>query len=173
MAAVSVPREDFARGEFPPVCARTGQPTDATAAIEGSRLPGWTFLLLLFGVLPFLVAWVFARERIAGRVPITPEASARHRRLARASDRALLLAGLWLAASAAVGLTLGLPDGAGPLVVAGFVALLVIAAGYGLAAALRGVRAQPDASGAAVRISGAHPQFVTAVRSAPRQAEPR
>jgi hypothetical protein len=42
---------------------------DGFATIRVSNLPGWTWILLLFGFWPFLIAWYFATRRIDDREP--------------------------------------------------------------------------------------------------------
>lgn len=78
MAEALVTREDLWDGDLPAVCVKTGRPAQAMVATTLERLPPWTYLLLLAGILPFLVAVFFARERVAARVPVTREAIERH-----------------------------------------------------------------------------------------------
>jgi hypothetical protein len=52
------------------VCAKTGEPADGTVNVTFSVLPSWTYLLLLAGIFPFLIAWVFANERIPAQLPV-------------------------------------------------------------------------------------------------------
>jgi hypothetical protein len=156
---VWVRREDLASGALPEVCVVTGQPTDILARTRFEWLPDWTWILLLFGVLPFLVAVAFASERIPALIPLSQEAVDRrrgHRRraiLAGAAGAALFAAAyvveeVWLVwlALAALGLVL--------------VSLL------GLWRSLP--RARPDRSGLGVRLRGVHPRFVEAVETRDR-----
>lgn len=73
-----VTREQLRSGDLPAVCVKTGEPADATVSVRFSYLPPWTFLLLLPGIAPFLIALVFATERITGRLPITAAAHERY-----------------------------------------------------------------------------------------------
>ncbi|MEX0869115.1 MAG: hypothetical protein WD011_05525, partial [Nitriliruptoraceae bacterium] len=70
MAQVTIPRDVIERGELPPVCAVTGQEADGTVAVQFNALPPWSWVLLLVGVIPFLVANALAPTRVEGRVPV-------------------------------------------------------------------------------------------------------
>ena len=63
--------EDLESGHLPSVCAKTGLPADGFTSVRFSKLPGWTWILLLFGIWPFLIAWYFATRRINGLVPMS------------------------------------------------------------------------------------------------------
>ena len=76
VARVTVPVEVFQGGELPPVCAKTGRAADADVPLTAAGAPGWTWLLLLAGVLPFLLVRWFRTERLDGLVPMSPEARA-------------------------------------------------------------------------------------------------
>jgi hypothetical protein len=70
MAAV----EDLKAGNLPRVCAKTGEPADGYATLEFRSTPGWTWILLLFGILPFLIAHAFATVRFTGILPMSDRA---------------------------------------------------------------------------------------------------
>jgi hypothetical protein len=151
---VWVRREDLAAGELPAVCAVSGQPTDLQVRTRFETLPDWTWILLLFGVLPFLVALVFATERIPALVPLHQDVLDRrraHRRrgwLAGVAGAALLVLGM--VADAAVPVWLG-------LAALGVVLLSLLGASRAFP------RARPDRSGLGVWLRGVHPSFVAAV----------
>jgi hypothetical protein len=63
--------QDLESGHLPDVCAKTGLHADGFTTIRFSNLPGWTFILLLFGIWPFLIAAYFATRRIDGLVPMS------------------------------------------------------------------------------------------------------
>jgi hypothetical protein len=63
--------EDLESGHLPSVCAKTGLPAEGFTSVRFSKLPGWTWILLLFGIWPFLIAWYFATRRINGLVPMS------------------------------------------------------------------------------------------------------
>jgi hypothetical protein len=68
---------DLERGTLPPVCAKTGVPTDGYVKIRFSSAPTWTWILLLFGILPFLIAHYFATVHVEGIVPMSEAAQRR------------------------------------------------------------------------------------------------
>ena len=77
MARIAVRRDAFEQGTFPPVCCKTGRPADLSRRWEFSHTPGWMWILLLFGVFPFLIATAFATERFAGVLPWSARAESR------------------------------------------------------------------------------------------------
>ena len=77
MARIAVRRDAFEQGTFPAVCCKTGQPADGFERWEFSNTPAWTWILLLFGIFPFLIATAFATERFAGLLPISSVAAGR------------------------------------------------------------------------------------------------
>jgi hypothetical protein len=77
MARVAARVSDFEQGTLPPVCAKTGVPTDGYTKIRFSSAPTWTWILLLFGIFPFLIAQFFATVRIDAIVPMSEVAQRR------------------------------------------------------------------------------------------------
>jgi hypothetical protein len=77
MARVDARVSDLERGTLPPVCTKTGVPTDGYTKIRFSSAPAWTWILLLFGILPFLIAQYFATVRIDAIVPMSEVAQRR------------------------------------------------------------------------------------------------
>jgi hypothetical protein len=68
---------DLERGTLPPVCAKTGVSADGYTKIRFSSAPTWTWILLLFGIFPFLIAQYFATVRVEGIVPMSEVAQRR------------------------------------------------------------------------------------------------
>ena len=106
--SVLVPRLALAEADLPAVCVRTGQPADARLRIKQRATPGWVWLLLPFGFLPFLVANIFAGETVIGMVPVNRSVIERQRRVRRVAALlmptaiALVLAGVLASSPAAV-----------------------------------------------------------------------
>jgi hypothetical protein len=71
--------EDLEAGNLPSVCAKTGEPADGYVSIEFTSTPGWTWILLLFGIVPFLIAQYFSRLRVVGILPMSDVALRRAR----------------------------------------------------------------------------------------------
>jgi len=63
--------EDVEDGNLPRVCVKTGEPADGFTTLRFVSSPGWTWILLLFGILPFLIARYFAARRIEGQIPMS------------------------------------------------------------------------------------------------------
>jgi hypothetical protein len=74
VARAAAPIEDLQRGTLPPVCAKTGRLADGFATVTFVATPSWTWILLLFGILPFLIARYFARVKVVGHVPMSERA---------------------------------------------------------------------------------------------------
>ena len=79
MARAAATVEDLESGHLPPVCAKTGEPADGFATIVFTSTPEWTWILLLFGIFPFLIARYFTTARIVGLVPMSDVAQRRGR----------------------------------------------------------------------------------------------
>lgn len=79
MARAGASVRDLEDGTLPRVCAKTGEWADGYVRIEFAQTPGWTAILLLFGLLPFLIASAFATVRIVGIVPMSDQALRRGR----------------------------------------------------------------------------------------------
>jgi hypothetical protein len=154
MAEVWVTRDDLAVGDLPPVCVVTGRPADGLVPIRFNALPGWTWVLLLLGILPFLIASLFARERVVGEVPVVAAVVERFRRRRRGSF-GLGAAGLVCVAVAAAAQVAWLA----------WLGVLAMAAGALLAvAASRGfVDGRLDRTGLWVRLVRVHPRFAGAL----------
>jgi hypothetical protein len=90
--------QDLEAGRLPHVCAKTGEAADGSAGVEFSSSPGWTLILLLFGILPFLIAEHFSRVRVVGLVPMSDVALRRLRTFNRSVLGFLVLSILGLVA---------------------------------------------------------------------------
>lgn len=77
MARIAVRRDAFEQGTFPAVCCKTGAPADGLERWEFSNTPTWTWILLPFGIFPFLIATAFVTERFSGLLPISSVAAGR------------------------------------------------------------------------------------------------
>lgn len=96
MARVAASVEDLQAGTLPAVCAKTGRHADGWASIEFTSTPGWVWILLLFGIFPFLIANHFATVRIVGHVPMSASALQRARWFRWTYWSGFLLAGILL-----------------------------------------------------------------------------
>jgi hypothetical protein len=77
VAATDARISDLEAGSLPPVCAKTGGPADGFTKVEFSSTPGWMLILLLFGIIPFLIAQAFASVRVDGLIPLSTIAQRR------------------------------------------------------------------------------------------------
>jgi hypothetical protein len=100
MATVAVSIKDFKEGTLPRVCVKTGAPAVANADITANREIGWTWVLLLFGILPFFIARALAGHRVKGYVPMSRRALRRARMFDLLTAGTFVL-GIALAAAAA------------------------------------------------------------------------
>lgn len=79
MATAVAAIEDLRTGSLPPVCAKTGAAAAGTAELQFTATPSWTWILLLFGILPFLIARSFSRIRLNALLPMSDAALRRGR----------------------------------------------------------------------------------------------
>jgi hypothetical protein len=93
MARVTVRVDDLEHGFLPAVCAKTGVPCDTTVRAQWHVVPGWTWVLFVFGIVPFLIARVVAGERVEAPLPVTTKVFTRQRWASRAA-LVLLLGGI-------------------------------------------------------------------------------
>lgn len=154
MPRVTVPMQRFEAGLFPPICVRTGAPGDVDLVIQGRYNPPWVAWMLLFGILPFIVATHFASQRHTGSLPVSAPFGQKLRlahlrqRIAFGIAIALLIAAL-VAQSAVVAWT--------------GVAALVIATGLFMYFVFVDVRLRMDET--SVTIKNAHQRFIDALRA--------
>lgn len=74
MSAVPVPISTLETGDFPAVCVKTGVPTNLRITTSLSVTPGWTWALLLCGILPFFLVRVLASEKVPATLPVAEKA---------------------------------------------------------------------------------------------------
>ena len=87
MAIVEVAVSDLERRTFPPVCAKTGLPAEVVIIKSLVWVPSWTWILLLFGIFPFLIARHFSAHRVTLELPAAVEVD----RIRRNADRTTIL----------------------------------------------------------------------------------
>lgn len=149
-----MPRQALAEGDLPAVCVRTGRPADSRVRIRTRTLPTWTLVLLLFGVLPFLVAVTFAGEEVMGQVPVRRAVVERHRHRRRLA--------IGLGAATILLVVVGMAGGSPPAAWAGAVCGVAAAAIEAWRRATW-ITARPDRTGVWVRMGGVHDGFADAV----------
>ncbi|GEM_PF-1650093 len=86
-------------GELPRLCAKTGVPTETTKRHEFGDIPGWTWLLIFWGLIPFLIAAGFARHKVTADLPASDD-TLRRIRLVDLGSVAGLVLGIGLLVSA-------------------------------------------------------------------------
>jgi len=134
---------------LPQVCVMTGRTADRSLTLSAKARAGWTWWLLLLGVVPFLVARHFATEmRIL--VPVADGAGRRLDRLRLACLVALVEA----VALAVAALLLDRRD-----VLVASVAFLLAAGLVGALTAASSVRATLDPSAGGILLTGVHRAF--------------
>jgi hypothetical protein len=84
---------------FPGLCAKTGAPTETTKSQEFGDIPGWTLLLIFWGLIPFLIAAGFARRKVTVNLPASGD-TLRRIRLVDLGSVAGLALGIGLLVSA-------------------------------------------------------------------------
>ncbi|WIM94991.1 hypothetical protein ACTOB_007052 [Actinoplanes oblitus] len=151
---------------IPDVCSRHGQPAALRKPVKfWSKPPVWSYFLIAFGALPFLIVTLVIRKEVRAEAwPFCPECAKLHK------NRLIIGIGLMLLfpLSIAVGGSFG---DAGPVLI--LVALVL--AFIGLILQSRGTyRVLPwgftSRDGSTVDFPKAHPQFVAAAQAAYAQA---
>ena len=165
MARVVVEAEQFVASDWPPLCAMTGRPTTHAVEFDATSSAPGTGFLVVFGVLPMLVAQgISERDRaISSRIPMSPAA---YRTLRRAVEvRNVCLAG-GIGGGFVVAL---LALAVRPQWMLSALGLAVVGAVGVLAASFEGWRAMPHFRLSDDRdyvwISNVHPRFVQALRA--------
>jgi hypothetical protein len=160
MASVAVSIGDLEAGNLPALCAKTGAPTANWTRMRLAATPGWTWILILFGIVPYFLASYFATVRVAARVPLQPSVARRLHRLLVA-QRMALVGGIAV-------LLVGSFTGTVALGVIGLAGLV-----GGIALTLMGYRgsvgARPGPTPGSLVLTGVHPAFAGAVAATPRQ----
>lgn len=93
MAHIEVTEEELIAGSFPPICAKTGEPTPRLVDVKLVIMPRWSRLLLVLAVVPWLLARPFLGRTVVARLPLTDELAARMTK-SRADLVAAMLGGL-------------------------------------------------------------------------------
>jgi hypothetical protein len=158
MASVEVHRAALQVGALPRVCAKSGQPATTLVRMGFDTTPRGLWVLLLFGIVPYLLAALLTSERISGAVPLTEEAHRDATAATRASRRGLVAGAGLVAASFLIALT------AGPSawLVLPAVGGIVIAAGGMLTAQAATIGLQRTGDRDVVVMTRVHPRFAAA-----------
>jgi MFS family permease len=156
MARITVATEALTQGQFPPVCCKTGVHTDDYVRITFVETPGWTWILLPFGFIPFLIARLFVTTEFDGVLPMSPPFVRRMGRLRRVAQ---------IAGVAGVGCLIAAMFVSTELAVLGFV-LIGIAAACLIASTIMAPDAKRDVGRGAVEIKSVHRRFVETIEAA-------
>lgn len=167
MARVEITRHELQSGALPPVCAKSGEPTDHYVAIPVPIPHPRVKLLLLVGVVPYFVWRRFFARRILARLPLSRPMIDLHRR-----QHGMLVGVATLATLAAAGGLL-LPDQQLRLAVtgAGAAAALVVHAMLFVWHRDARVRFATTRDGTIV-LQGIHPAFRAALATGQRSPRP-
>jgi hypothetical protein len=162
MARILMRREAFESGQFPPVCCKTGLHGDVYSAWEFSHTPSWIYILILFGIFPFLIASYFATRRFSGVLPL----SAGTQQRLRTARRLVWIFGLGGIGLALTGLALAEPliTGVSTVVLAAWLITIVCVWIWSPGARLEDERV--------VELVRVHPSFVEAIVAAHQQTQP-
>ncbi|NIA24585.1 MAG: hypothetical protein GWP04_03350 [Gammaproteobacteria bacterium] len=144
---------------LPSVCAKTGVPTDGVIRQIFAQVPGWSLLLIFWGIIPFLIAAGFARRKVTVDLPISEQVRRRIHMVDLGSAVGLVVGIGLFAAAAAIG-AVELAAGAG-------VVVLVTLIGGSIARRVVWVSGRLD--GDVLWLYGVHPNFA---RQAGRFARP-
>jgi hypothetical protein len=77
--------------ELPALCVKTGVPTNTSRSQGFGDIPGWTLLLIFWGVIPFLIAAGFARRKVTVELPVSEDTLRRTRLVDLGSISGLVL----------------------------------------------------------------------------------
>jgi hypothetical protein len=102
MPSVQVSATDSELVSLPPVCVKTGLPTDDVVTVRGNASPQWTGVMVVFGFLAWLASMLLSGRRYSLEVPLQEHVLRRHRDLGRAGVVAAV-AGFLLGLVAAYG----------------------------------------------------------------------
>lgn len=154
---VEVAGDAFRRGTLPEICVATGVRADGLVPVRLTWTPAWTWLLLPFGVVPWIIAALVTTESLRGELPVQQIVMDRYHRRRRAA---------W--GLAVAGAVAGALAAASSSVATGMLGmLLLVVAGLVVAAAEFGFVAARSAShGDAVILRRVHPRFAAAVHEA-------
>lgn len=103
MAGAVLSVERLERGDLPPVCCKTGERTRRTVERRHRVIPPWTWVLLPFGVVPFLLVALLTTQRtVMVALPMSRRAALRLR-LAEVAARLALFLGVITALAVVTG----------------------------------------------------------------------
>jgi len=153
LARVVVPLEVFQRGQFPPVCVKTGRPAELVGEAEAVAATGGAWWLIR--LLPVMKHLWPASRRVTGDVPIT-RAAVRWIAVLRWAWVVVFLAGGWIVHGA----------GSGSMLLAGRL-LAVLAGLLWLMAPMVTVEGCLDPNAGTVELYDVHPRFKAAVEHGP------
>lgn len=174
MAATTVFVDKAVRGDFPPICVRTGAPADGWVEIDkpvgGMGAGAW--VLLLLGPLGWLALAILSgmgtgRETLRVRLPYSRAVIDRY----KARRRTLFIAGTVLVGGVILGVTGLLASLTGPILVGIVVAALVLAIVMQIVMALDEVDVKLDASRRWVTLVGVDERFAAAVEAQERSSQ--
>jgi hypothetical protein len=77
MAEIVVAASVLSSFPMPQVCARTGEPTTRTRAMQATWVPLWAYALLAGGLIPFAIVYFAVAKRVRARVPVSRSVSRR------------------------------------------------------------------------------------------------
>ena len=77
---------------LPGLCVETGEPTAIVRRQDFADIPGWTLLLIFWGLIPFLIAAGFARRKVTVDLPASEETLRRIRLVDLGAVAGLVLA---------------------------------------------------------------------------------
>jgi len=89
MATVAIDTRQL--GELPNLCVKTGEPTGTTRRQDFADIPGWTLLLIFWGLIPFFIAAGFARRKITVGLPANAQTLRRIRTVDRGAVAGLVV----------------------------------------------------------------------------------
>lgn len=160
--AARCPVEDFERGRLPMVCAVTGRPAEGWYDETYESPTGLQYLLLLFGLVPFLIVRAVTRKTSKGRIPVTRATfTVLHDRARRRRRRTVTLLGVG-GAAALLGIAL-LWSAADAGRVLAPLGLVVMAVGVAIDMSPSFLSGHVEPSGRWVVLENAHPAFAAAV----------
>ncbi len=91
MGRVSIPIVAFRDRKLPLICAKTGRRADKMVAVQAVAMPLWTWWLLPFGPLLFLLVRWLLRRQVTGWLPMSRSAAARLQQVRRLACASLLV----------------------------------------------------------------------------------
>ncbi len=164
MATVQVPAHWLAQNYLPPICARHGGPaTSAVTRKFSTRPPGWSYVLILIGVLVFVIVVMALQYSLSTALPACAECRQDRRRFI-----GYALSG-WVAAIALTVVSFTTTSGA--LIVLGLLAVVGALVFSFVGDSFR-VSGHVSADRGWVNLKGVHATFAAAIDNAVRPGAP-